>query len=396
MRSFDLAAREREIELMLNLAPGMPRVVVGDPGRLRQVLVNLLDNAIRFTPEGKVQLELAREERAAGDLAVRFTVRDTGIGIPPEQRKAIFEAFAQADESVTRQYGGTGLGLTISARLVGMMGGEIGLESEPGRGSVFSFQLLFASPTPDQAATRTAALRDAAPPRLSPLEVLVAEDNLVSRTLTTRILRRAGHQVEAVRSGGEALNALKRHSVDVILMDLEMPGMGGLEATRRLREMEREQGTPRLPVIAVTAHAMRGDRERCIEAGMDGYLPKPIRRAGLLETIAAVLPEKTIGASSADDGATDPDPGRAFTALFLKTARGQMLELDAAIRADDAEAARRLAHSIGGAAAMVGAEETAAAAQRLNKLIAEGNPAETADAFRALERALAKLSRGPE
>ncbi len=300
VKLFSLRAQQSGVALHAEISPDVPGWLAGDPIRLRQVLLNLVGNALKFTETGDVVLRVdiaaepsPAEGRGAGDgdlLPIRFAVHDTGIGIPADKREAIFEAFRQADGSTTRRFGGTGLGLTISSRLVELMGGRLGVESEVGRGSTFHFTVLFApAPTP---AAAPAPARPATGAETLPagLAVLVAEDNSVNQLLVSRLLERAGCRVAVVENGERALAVLAQDRVDVVLMDVQMPIMDGLRATAELRR--REAGTAgHTPVIALTAHAMTGDRDRCLESGMDGYVSKPVNRDELFRAIRAVLRE---------------------------------------------------------------------------------------------------------
>jgi signal transduction histidine kinase/CheY-like chemotaxis protein len=277
-------AQEKGLQLREEIDPGVPAWVEGDPSRLQQILVNLLGNATKFSERGEIILRVR-----ATDGSVEFSVTDHGIGIPVEQQARIFDAFTQADASTTRRYGGTGLGLAISARLVQMMGGELKLESEPGVGSTFRFSIPLRTAT----AQPLPLLAPLAEPR-RPLSILVAEDNLVNRTLLERMMVKAGHQVKAVEDGSQAVAAMAVQDFDAVLMDVHMPVMDGLEATRQIRERERKSGR-HVPIIALTALAIRGDADRCLEAGMDAYLAKPYRREDLLATLArfdAPLPSR--------------------------------------------------------------------------------------------------------
>ncbi len=255
---------------------GVPSWVSGDPSRLQQILVNLLGNATKFSDSGEIVLRV--RSTAAGQ--VEFAVTDSGIGISPEQLTRVFDAFTQADASTTRRYGGTGLGLAISARLVRMMGGTMKVDSKPGVGSTFYFAL----PLPTVAAPEASPAPVGAVPG-RPLSLLVVEDNRVNRTLLERMMDKAGHRVHAVEDGSLAVAAMADQSFDAILMDVNMPVMDGLEATRRIRAMEKTSGR-HTPIIALTALAIRGDAERCLEAGMDAYLAKPYRRDDLLAALA--------------------------------------------------------------------------------------------------------------
>jgi len=294
-KMLSVGAVEKHLELEWEAAANVPDQVIGDPDRLRQVLFNLLGNAIKFTAKGGVYLKI--EEDAPdndGFVMLRFTVRDTGIGIPLEKRELIFEAFRQADGSTTRKYGGTGLGLAISSRLVEMMGGTIGVESEVGRGSTFSFTVRLGVAVPSSSARPTDSVSlknmldvvgtEEASPVPDSLKILLAEDNPVNQRLAMRLLERRGHHVELAASGREAIECLDRQHFDLILMDLQMPDMDGLEATAEIRRREKIRGG-RTPIVALTAHTMKGDRERCLAAGMDNYINKPIDAVKFLEIV---------------------------------------------------------------------------------------------------------------
>jgi CheY-like chemotaxis protein len=270
--------REKGLALDLLLDPSLPTTLLADPARVRQVLLNLLGNAIKFTHHGAITLEATRE----GDLA-RIAVRDTGIGIAPEKQPAVFEAFTQADGSITRRFGGTGLGLTISNRLVQLMGGRMGLNSASGQGSEFFFLLPLAPNLAPVAAIAAAVAR----PSIA-LDILLAEDNTINQRLAIALLTREGHRVTLAQDGLETLAKLETAHYDLVLMDMQMPGLDGLEATRRIRSRENGIGE-RLPIIALTANAYAEDRARCQAAGMDGFVSKPIRREELLAAIAAVM-----------------------------------------------------------------------------------------------------------
>lgn len=283
-------AVDKQLSLRLDLAANTPDFVIGDPGRLRQVIVNLLGNAIKFTPQGTVTLQVNADTAVARRATVRFAVIDTGIGIADAQRSSVFESFAQGDSSVTRRFGGTGLGLAISSRLVSMMGGRIALQSEVGRGSTFSFSLNLGvtSSTPPES-QRTPAHTT---PRHSahPLQVLVVEDHPVNLKLVLRLLQRWGHHVHTAENGLQALTQLHAQPFDVVLMDLMMPGMGGLEATRRWRS---EAIGPRTPFVAMSASAMLSDQQAALAAGMDYYLAKPLKAAALFELLESIGVQKS-------------------------------------------------------------------------------------------------------
>jgi PAS domain S-box-containing protein len=317
LKTLVLRAHEKSLELNYQVRPEVPETLVGDPGVLRQIIVNLVGNAIKFTEHGEVNVRVERESEEEGRACLHFRVEDTGIGIPVESQTGIFDAFAQADNSTTRRYGGTGLGLTISRRLVEMMGGRIWLESTPGKGSAFHFtawlgrvnQTKRATPEPakleglavlvvdDNVGSKPQAVARASQPSTHlPLReprrgfrILLAEDNRVNQMLAVRLLEKRGHHVQVAGDGREALEKIKTADFDLVLMDIQMPVMGGFEATAAVREMEKGTGR-HIPIIALTAHAVTGDRERCLAAGMDGYVAKPIRPEELFEQIEALIP----------------------------------------------------------------------------------------------------------
>jgi CheY-like chemotaxis protein/HPt (histidine-containing phosphotransfer) domain-containing protein len=324
-------------------------------------------------------------------------VRDTGIGIPADRQQAVFAAFEQADASTHRQYGGTGLGLAISARLVERMGGRITVESAPGRGSTFTFTLpLEAAPAEASAVGPAPA---AAPPR--PLRVLLAEDNAVNQAVAAGLLRKHGHAVTTAADGREALAAWERGAFDVILMDVQMPDLDGLEATALLRQREATHGG-RVPVVALTAYALMGDRERCVAAGMDDYLAKPVREEELLAVLARFFPGtgKGTGAALAVENGhvlspALPAPAAALVdaaairsrygdvpgllseivGLFAADCPQRLAELRGALTAGDARRAERAAHAVKGAVGNFFAATPGATARRIEELARAGDVA---------------------
>ncbi|MDX2270230.1 MAG: ATP-binding protein [Bryobacter sp.] len=269
-------AIEKNLCLEVKLDPDLPVWVEGDPVRLRQVLWNLLGNAVKFTTTGTVTLCVDALERSAHRVDLRFAVEDTGVGIAKDKQHEIFEPFTQADASTTRQYGGTGLGLAIAAELVRMMGGKLQLDSEPGRGSRFYFDLSF----PLAQAPAPASVPNDTPTSRS-LRILIAEDNAVNRMLLERILAREGFLFESVENGRQAVDLATQSPFDVVLMDVHMPVMDGYAATRAIRELDIRRSR-HTHIIALTALAVAGDRERCLSSGMDTYLAKPLRAEDLL------------------------------------------------------------------------------------------------------------------
>jgi signal transduction histidine kinase/ActR/RegA family two-component response regulator len=295
VRPFGTQAALKRLDLQVNVADAAPDDLVGDPVRLQQILRNLLGNAVKFTAAGVVRLDVTVEGSAAADCTLHFRVSDTGIGIPREKHRAIFEAFSQADGSTTRRFGGTGLGLTISMNLVQMMAGRIWVDSEPGKGSTFQFTAAFARRAADSAMPGATAGAPALPPAPAARKrILLAEDNVVNQRVAVGMLTHRGHDVTVVTTGRQAVDLLQRERFDVVLMDIQMPEMGGVEATTLIRLRERKIGG-HARIVAMTAHAMYGDRERFLAAGMDGYLSKPIDR----HTLYAAVEDAPAQASAA-------------------------------------------------------------------------------------------------
>jgi signal transduction histidine kinase/CheY-like chemotaxis protein/HPt (histidine-containing phosphotransfer) domain-containing protein len=555
LRTLAPRAAEKRLELACRIAPDVPDALVGDPGRLRQVLVNLVGNAIKFTEKGEVVAEVVRESPRDGRTTLAFTVRDTGIGIAKEHQALVFEAFRQADASTSRRYGGTGLGLSICARLVTLMGGEIGVESEPGRGSTFRFTARFAEGAPGGAAPapraqladmevlvaddndtnrrilaemlrswglrptlvdggraaldelaraaaagrpyrlllldammpeadgwavaaeirandalprpailvlssagpgtgpgeaagvarqllkpvkaselldamlgalgaaapepRGGAATEAAPPELR-RRVLVVDDRHVNREVARHLLERRGHDVAVAESGEDALARLAEREFDVVLMDVEMPGMTGFDTTAAIRERE-ARGGRRVRVVAMTAHAMAGDRDRCLAAGMDDYLTKPVRPAEL----HAAVERGARPAAAGDRRRDDPSPAGSSPAASVRASpvdwdaalahcggRGEILDELAGIFAaeaaelvtkirgaaarGDAEELRTLAHSMKGSARLFGAETVGATAWELECMGRSGDvggaPAAAGRLAREVEEVLSHIA----
>ncbi len=549
LRALAMRAHRKEIELCYRVQPEVPDGLLGDPGRLRQIVVNLVGNAIKFTERGEIVVRVEMLERTAERIRLHFTVSDTGIGISPEQARRIFEPFAQADGSMTRRYGGTGLGLSISTRLAELMGGRLWVESELGRGSAFQFTASFASAdqkmdpvapldaeslqnlpvlivddnktnriileeilkhwsmSPSAAeggraglAALGQALQSGKPfplvlldaqmpefdgfevaeqircdprlvgasimmltsdhqlgdsercralgisacltkpitqsdlfdavlaalgkrPQLIPaavqtapedvetdgrsLRILLAEDNLMNQTLALRLLTKRGHNVTVTSNGGEALQKLEDagfHGFDVVLMDVQMPEMDGLEATAAIRACEKEFHT-HIPIVAMTAHALKGDRERCLAAGMDGYVSKPIRAQTLMEEIERCLPETRPAEPAAEplaqqvlDAAALLERIEGDTALLADLARlfreespKWLAAMRDAIDRGDAPTLERAAHTLKGSAGNLSAHRTAQAALRLEQLGREQNLAPAREALAQLEEEWKRL-----
>ncbi|MEJ5250607.1 MAG: ATP-binding protein [Armatimonadota bacterium] len=284
VKLFSARAQQKDLALRAELAEDIPPAVLADPMRLRQILANLVNNAIKFTEQGEVVVQVSCLRREEESVWVRFTVRDTGIGIPPERLGAIFEAFTQADSSTTRKHGGTGLGLAICKQLAELMGGHIHVRSEVGKGSTFwvDLPLPIARDASQPAQNNAIEQTDIELPQ--GLRVLLVEDNEVNRKVAVRMLERLGCVVDIADDGHEAVQKCAEHEYDVVFMDVHMPQMDGYEATRRIREQEQRSGRHQT-IIAMTASAMQSDRERCLQAGMDDYLSKPFREAELRQML---------------------------------------------------------------------------------------------------------------
>jgi len=278
-------AEQKGLRLQLTIDPDVPEVLLGDAGRLRQIVLNLVGNAVKFTDSGEVTLRLESLQQDEVGNKLRFSITDTGIGIEPEALNHLFDRFHQADSSITRRYGGTGLGLAIARELVALMGGEIRVESQRGRGSRFQFDLTLPTGTP-----LLEKDNDTAEISLPPLNILVVDDDRINQTVATSLLSRDGHRVVAVDNGAAALACISREKFDVVLMDLGMPEMDGLETTRRLRSIESS-----LPVIGLTAHVLPEQQVACREVGMNAVIHKPFQAEKLKRLIATTLRQAKSG-----------------------------------------------------------------------------------------------------
>jgi two-component system, sensor histidine kinase and response regulator len=545
IKTLALRAHEKGLELAYDMGPDVPSQLIGDPGRLRQVLLNLIGNAIKFTEKGEVLVEIAKQSEQDAQVELHFKVTDTGIGIPAEQHQLLFHAFTQADSSTTRKYGGTGLGLAISARLVELMGGRIWLESTEGKGSTFHFTVSYAEqptqaeasapgPVPslkdvsvlvvddnetnrrilyemtsrwemkplavdggpaalaaveeagqrgdffrvilmdahmpgmdgfqlskeikgrsgkgetsilmltsggqageaercrkvgisayllkpvlkaelrnailtvlgqvqsDNIAARPLVTRHTLRESSRKLHILVAEDNAVNQAVILRMLEKMGHSSVLARTGKEALALAFGQKFDLAFMDVQMPEMDGLAATEAIRQRETNSGT-HLAIFAMTAHAMKGDRERCLQAGMDGYITKPIRFSDIEKTLSSFSSAQSVSAASPSGKIPwvraealerlggDEDLLREVCRIFLDESPNLLRKLQEAIADTDAEAVMRAAHTLKGELGYLGAPEAAQAARELEDMGHEKNLSRAPELFTVLERELAGL-----
>lgn len=399
-------ARQKSLELSCLVSPDVPPVVHGDAGRFRQILTNLISNAIKFTEKGAVTVRVGRTSQADGSDLVRCEVRDTGVGIAAEDQDRIFEAFSQVDSSTTRAQEGTGLGLAICRQLTELLGGTIGFESRAGEGSTFWFAVPFrgpaaaANPTAEGSSDTKSATRPNSPRVGVELPILVAEDNLVNQKVTAGLLQQLGYRAEIVDNGAAVLDALLRRRYAAVLMDCQMPGIDGFEATAEVRRREAESGA-HVPIIAMTANAGPGDRRRCLAAGMDGYLAKPLR----LRELEEALGRHAVGESAEMEAASpaldreamlarlggDEDLLLQVAAMFLKS-YPEMLEnvRDAVVRRDGL-ALEQAAHTLKGSVTNFGAAVATGAADALEE---KGRRADLSDAdgiLAALETELIRL-----
>ncbi len=275
-------AAEKSLSLDAEVDPAIPAWLAGDPGRLRQILLNLVGNAVKFTEKGGVAVTAT----AVPGGRIHFAVSDTGIGIDAASVDKLFSAFTQVDGSISRRFGGTGLGLAISRRLVDALGGTIGVDSEPGKGSTFWFELPLGETAAPPAAAQEPAIGD-----IPPLRILLAEDNPVNQMVAVKLLSRHGHQVEVAADGLKVVEAVERDDYDLVLMDMHMPELDGLTATTRIRALPGAKS--KIPIVAMTANTMNEDRERCLAAGMDDYLPKPVDVPKLMTVLARLAAVRT-------------------------------------------------------------------------------------------------------
>ncbi len=426
-------AKQKGLSLKCDTPPGLALAVRGDPFRLRQVLTNLLGNAIKFTERGSVRLCVAADDLDDGHTNVQFSVVDTGVGISASKQKKIFDSFAQDDGSTTRRYGGTGLGLAISKQLVEMMGGDLRVESEPGHGSVFSFSLRMAASSDSNFSESVRSLQRGIFKRtIEPVvhrslqgHVLLGEDNAVNQQVAIGMLEAMGVKVTVAKNGKEVAIQFATGSFDAILMDCQMPVMDGYQSTKAIRHLEAENEDEPVPIIAVTANALAGDREKCIAAGMNDYLSKPYTMERLHNVLSKYLVGDAISLQGASDDPTDevsaPEPRNSTIAIdpgaldelsriqqggsgdlvvrvvlaYLESAVKLIAELQSAVESSDADSLRTSAHALKSSSANVGALNLADLCQQMEDKGREENLSDTDILQRRIqqeyERAVAAL-----
>jgi CheY-like chemotaxis protein len=436
--------RAKELDIALLFDADVPTKLCGDPTRLHQILTNFVGNAVKFTEYGKVVITVSTESETEERVTIRFDVEDTGIGIAENDQKLLFAPFVQADGSVTRRYGGTGLGLAIAKQLVEMMGGTIGVTSEPGSGSTFSFTASFikqasqeptAQPT-DVNLKDVLVLRDRRSVVMSAKtaggrgtkkritqyslnemkaslnrSVLLVEDNEVNQTVASDQLARLGYRVDVASNGQEALDALARKRYDVVLMDCGMPVMDGYTATAEIRKREGE--SEHTPIIAMTAHAMNGDREKCLAAGMDAYIAKPVKRKTLEGIFATLFGNGNLSATqnvpavptvtaTADDSslvdiacltdtASNPEKLKHIINLYLRHTGERLEELNTALKQESASDVYEIAHKCLGSSRTCGMTAIVPALSELQRMGKAGDLSGAADQFNAAQAAFQKL-----
>jgi signal transduction histidine kinase/HPt (histidine-containing phosphotransfer) domain-containing protein len=406
-------AEAKQLRLTRRIEPSMEEEVAGDRNRLRQVLVNLLANAIKFTERGEVEVRAALEAKAQGHLLLQCSVRDTGIGIAADRLDQLFKPFSQLDPSTTRRYGGSGLGLAICRQLIGLMGGQIGVESAVGQGSTFWFTAALAPATSTAGAADRSLDDEEGSALLRPvrlLRILLAEDDPANQLVTMAVLEKMGHSVRLAHNGREAVAAFEQEVFDLVLMDVQMPDMDGFQAATTIRTREALRGT-RTPMVAVTAHVLKEDWELYRSWGLDAYLSKPMRREELFRVLDDLFGVRTPSGSAKLE--TLPTPGEEETVfnrgamlarlegdegilteliqVYLRDWPGHFAELRQALAAGDLAAARRKAHRLTGLARSFNARPAVAAAVRLEEAAATGAIDTARDALPEVEAQFIRL-----
>jgi PAS domain S-box-containing protein len=396
--------------------------LIGDPGRLRQIILNLVGNAIKFTLHGSITIKVSLKEKYTDQCCLLFSIIDTGIGIPEDKQASIFDAFSQADTSVTRRFGGTGLGLSISKQFIELMDGEIWLKSTVNHGTTFFFTCWFQYKSNSEN-QETLAVQPFNSPDQSPLpmnltmsssvsenqlklNILLAEDNLINQKLAKKLLEKHGQTVQIANNGLEAVSLFENQSFDLILMDFQMPEMNGLEASSKIRQVEQHKGG-RIPIIAMTANAMKEDKERAIDAGMDAYVPKPINVPDLLSEINRFFPantEATVAVENSDNsGVCNWDAALArlggeteilnmLVNLFLEEQSSYLDKIRQALAAKNAEVLEREFHTLKGVCGTLGAEKIEHSIRPLEALASSQEFDACAAAFLEVEQEVSKLT----
>ena len=383
-----LQAESNGVSLQIAIAESCPSMLLGDGSKLRQILVNLVGNAVKFTRHGSVSIDCTIPDCAVDPQLVVFNISDTGIGMSPEECQRIFQPFTQADSSTSRSFGGTGLGLTITQSLTDLMGGTLSLKSTPGAGSTFTVQLPFGV-TATEEETVVLPQTESTVPSSTPLDILLADDVLINQELARIVLEKLGNHVTVASNGAEAVELFKTERFDLVFMDMQMPEMDGLQATKAIRALESIRGG-RIPIIAMTANALESDREKCRAAGMDGFISKPLRREILKETLVRFGNSSTAGkpetADIPDDSALPPfnqaellerlggnsELLPKFVGMFIKSLDETMLRLKDAVDNAHHDEIHRQAHTIKGSAANIGAPRIMNAAAILDDMAKAG------------------------
>jgi len=391
LKPMAMRAGQKGLSLNLELAPQTPDALIGDPGRLCQILINLIGNAIKFTERGEISVSARPEVISEQAVSLHFSVSDTGTGIAKDKQESIFDAFSQADSSVTRKYGGTGLGLSITSRLVEMMNGKIWLESVEGAGSTFHFTAHFglgAKSMQESQGKKPGQFDQLVEhPLAHALSILLAEDNAINQRLAVTLLEKAGHAVKVAQNGREALELLEQAHFDLVLMDMQMPEMDGIEATQCIRARERQIGG-HIPIIAMTANAMEGDRNLCLQAGMDAYVPKPIQPRVLFAAIETALklaerdaPSQTRDEREQDENfdyaaavaKTDPDILEIIGAMVLAEIPQYMANIENTLMQGEPTELQRAAHTLKGLLGNFGAKPAVRWAQLIEDGAGQGD-----------------------
>ncbi len=395
VRTYAPKAQEKSVELTWAVEPAVPATLVGDPLRFRQILSNLLSNAVKFTQQGfvRVSVSLSPSDARNKPFLLHLRVSDSGTGIPKDKQRLIFEKFTQADGSISRRFGGTGLGLAIAKKLAELQGGAIDLVSEEGKGSAFTVAIPFAAAPADRPgapAEQEAAQLPRSETRRG--RILLVEDNLINQKVVLSLLTKRGYQIDVAGNGLEALDRLQSSPYELVLMDIQMPLLDGLETTRRIRANRRFDS---MPVIAMTAHAMNGDKERCLEAGMNGYLAKPVDHKHLLHTIehylSAAETHPVIPAVAPSTGGNPAIVGQ-MLALFLQLAPERLKRMGAAAESGDVEALLQDAEKLHNAAQSIEAPSLALEAKAIAEAAAGNDLAQIESRIARLEAELNHLS----